>query len=97
MSPTRLHKNVLMIALAVAAVGALDASIGGQPDLAAIFVLLGLLQLTLLTRLQTKRPALPLRADLIAWLSEQGAINGEPMEAVADRVLATHRAGLAGE
>jgi hypothetical protein len=94
MSPTRLHKTILATTIVVCAIGVLDALIGDEPDLAAVFSLILVLQVVLLGRLQTRRPAVPLRADLVAWLRTRAASNGEPMEALADRSVVAYRARL---
>jgi hypothetical protein len=92
--PTDMNKLVLILAVVVSAVGAVDAAIGGSMDLVVVFALAALLQLTLLLRLQAHRPAVPLRADLVAWLRDRAAAEGEPMGALADRCLAACRADL---
>ena len=94
MAPTDLNKLVLALALVVSAVGALDAAFGGQIDLVVVFALTGVLQLVLLLRLQSRRPAVPLRADLVGWLRDRAAAQGEPIGVVADRCVAACRADL---
>ena len=94
MPPTDMNKLVLALAVVVSAVGGVDAAIGGSMDLVVVFALAGVLQLMLLLRLQVRRPAVPLRADLVAWLRDRSAAKGEPMGAIADRCLAACRADL---
>ena len=94
MAPTDLNRLVLALGVVVAAVGALDAAIGGSLDLVVVFALGGALQLLLLTRLGGRRPAVPIRADLVAWLRDRSAAEGEPIGALADRCLAACRADL---
>jgi hypothetical protein len=89
-----LNKLVLTLAVVVSAVGALDAAVGGSLDLVFVFALAAVLQLTLLVRLQAHRPAVPVRADLVAWLRNRAADEGEPIGALADRCLAACRADL---
>lgn len=96
MAPTDANRLILLLATAVSVVGVLDAAVGGQVDLAVVFGLGAALQLALLLRLQSGRPAVPLRADLVAWLRQRSAEHGEPLEALADRCLATARADLDG-
>jgi hypothetical protein len=93
-SPTSANKLILALAVLVSTVGAVDAASGGQWDLLTVFVLGALLQLALLVRLQSNRPAVPLRADLVSWLRDRAAVEGEPIGAVADRCLAACRADL---
>lgn len=94
MTPTAVNKLILALALVVAAVGAVDAAISRSYDLLVVFVLAGLLQLVLLLRLQSRRPAVPLRADLARWLEERSSAQGESMGALADRCVAACRADL---
>jgi hypothetical protein len=96
MAPTDLNRLILLLAAAVSLVGLLDAAIGGAYDLVAVFGLTAALQLALLLRLQLRRPAVPLRADLVAWLRQRSAEQGEPLEALADRCVATARRELDG-
>jgi hypothetical protein len=93
-SPTDVNKLILAMAAVVCAVGAVDAGVGGDADLVAVFSLAGILQLALLVRLQGRRPAVPVRADLVAWLRDRAAADGEPIGAVADRCVAACRADL---
>lgn len=94
MPPTSLNKLILTLAVLVSVVGAVDATIGESYDLAVVFGLGAILQLGLLLRLQAHRPAVPLRADLVAWLRDRAAVEGEPMGVVADRCVAACRADL---
>lgn len=94
MPPTDLNKLILAFAVIVSAVGALDAAVGEAWDLVVVFALGCVLQLALLVRLQVRRPAVPLRADLVAWLQDRAAAQGEPIDAVADRCVAACRADL---
>lgn len=94
MTPTLLNKSVVGVALAVASLGALDASVGRNWDLAVVFALLGCLNSVLLLRLQSRRPSIPIRADLVGWLRARSAATGEPLELIADRCIARTRADL---
>ena len=96
MAPTDLNRLILLLATVVSLVGALDAVVGGQYDLVVVFGLGAALQLILLLRLQFGRPAVPLRRDLVAWLRQRSAEQGEPLEALADRCVASARAELEG-
>jgi hypothetical protein len=92
--PTSLNKLILTLAVLVSLVGAVDATIADAYDLAVVFGLGAILQLALLLRLQARRPAVPLRADLVAWLCDRAAVEGEPIGAIADRCVAACRADL---
>lgn len=94
MPPTDLNKLILAASVVVAAVGAVDALVGGTYDLVVVFILAGVLQLVLLIRLQSRRPAVPLRADLVTWLRDRSAEQGEPIGVIADRCVAACRADL---
>ncbi|MFQ5948583.1 MAG: hypothetical protein ACE5KX_06970 [Acidimicrobiia bacterium] len=97
MAPTRLHKVILITALFVALIGAIDAAVSREWDLFVVFILALALQVVLVLRLQAARPAVPLRGDLVRWLRERAAATGEPLEQLADRAVATYRADLQGE
>ena len=94
MAPTALNRLVLVMTSLVLTVGVVDGIISQEWDLLAVFVAALALQLLLLARLSGRRPAVPIRGDLVAWLRQQAALGGEPMEAVADRAIAAHRAGF---
>lgn len=94
MTPTTMHKVALATLLVITLVGAGDAVVGEVWDHVAVFVLAAALQLLLFLELQGHRPAVPLRADLVAWLRHRASETGEPMELVADRCIATARADL---
>lgn len=80
----------------VALVGAVDAAIGGNWDLFAVFVLVAVLQLLLMLRTNGRRPSIPIRADLVRWLRDRASAEGEPAELVADRAISAYRADLLG-
>lgn len=94
MAPTALNRLVLVMTSLVLIAGVVDGIISHEWDLLAVFVAALALQLLLLARLSSRRPAVPIRGDLVAWLRQQAALGGEPMEAVADRAIAAHRAGF---
>ena len=91
MTPTLPSALALGVALVLAAVGAVDAARGQHWDTAAVFGLLLLVLLGLLTRVRGARPSVPLRGDLVRWLRERSAVTGEPVEVLADRALAAFR------
>jgi hypothetical protein len=92
MAPTTLHRAVLLTTSVVLAVGVADGIVSREWDLLAVFAMALALQLLLLARLSGRRPAVPIRRDLVSWLRNQAAVGGEPMEAVADRAISAHRA-----
>ena len=94
MTPTLLTTFLVVLAALATLVGAVDAAIGGEGDLFVVFVVALALQVVLLVRLNVGRPSVPLRIDLVRWLRERAAATGEPMDQIADRAVATYRAGL---
>ena len=91
MTPTLPTAVALGAALVVCAVGAVDAARTQRWDTVAVFVLLALVLLGLLSRVRGRRPCVPVRGDLVRWLRERSAVTGEPVEVLADRALATFR------
>jgi hypothetical protein len=94
MAPTALNRLVLLMSSLVLAVGVIDGIVSHEWDFLAVFVAALALQLLLLARLSSRRPAVPIRRDLVAWLRDEAALRGEPMEAVADRAVSAYRAGF---
>jgi hypothetical protein len=94
MAPTALHRTALLMLLVVTVVGAVDAAIGGVWDHFVVFVLGSAVGAALLLTSVGRRPLVPLRADLVAWLRARASATGEPMEAIADRCIAEARADL---
>lgn len=94
MAPTTLNRVVLLMSSLVLAVGVIDGIVSREWDFLAVFAVALALQLLLLARLSGRRPAVPIRRDLVAWLRTQAAMGGESMEAVADRAVSAHRAGF---
>jgi hypothetical protein len=93
------QRNViaLVLALLVTSVGLVDAAIGRQGDLVAIFGLAGALQLVALAGLRAGHRPVRLRPDLSAWVDEHAAATGEPAQRLADRCVAAYRAGLTAD
>ena len=89
MSPNSTNKLLVTGKGLVLIVGAVDAAIGGEWDLFALFAIALLLDLVLVFRLESRRPAIPIRRDLVTWLERRAAISGEPLTAVTDRAIAT--------
>ncbi len=96
MVPTLTNRAVLSVTVVIAVVGAVDAGVGRNWDLAVVFLLIAVLQLLLLLRLAGRRPPVPLRADLVRWLRDRAAAEGEAAEIIADRAVGAYRDDLLG-
>ena len=94
MTPTFSHKAALAILLVITLIGAVDAVVGRVWDHLAVFLLAAGVEALLLLSLESRRPAVPIRADLVAWLRNRSATTGEPLERIADRCIASVRADL---
>lgn len=94
MTPTVSTRLVLVLLCVVAATGALDAAVDAHWDMVAVFGLNLVLATLLLVRHQSRRPPVPLRADLVDWLRDRAALTGEDPEMLADRAVSAYRAGL---
>ena len=94
MAPTTLNRAVLIMTSLVLTVGVIDGIVSREWDFLAVFALALALQLLLLARLSGRRPAVPIRRDLVTWLRNQAALGGEPMDSVADRAVSAYRAGF---
>ena len=89
MSPTASVRMLVSAAIVVALVGVVDAGIGGEWDLFVLFALVLGIGVGLAFMLESRRPAVPIRRDLVRWLRDRAAASGEPMSAVTDRAIAT--------
>lgn len=89
MSPTGIVKLLVGANLIVAIVGSVDAGISGEWDLFVLFAIGLLLSVALIMRLESSRPAIPIRRDLVAWLRDRASVSGESLTAVTDRAIAT--------
>lgn len=87
---------LLSLSLTVTVVGLLDAMIGEDWDLFAVFVLSGLLQFALWMRDRASRTPVTLRPDLAHDLMQHAQRTGEPFESVLDRAVAWYQSGLYG-
>ncbi len=94
MAPTTLNRVVLLMTSLVLAVGMIDGIVSREWDFLAVFTMALALQLLLLARLGGRRPAVPIRRDLVGWMRNQAALGGEPVESVADRAISAYRAGF---
>ena len=99
MSPTATTRLLVFAAIVVALIGAVDAGIGGEWDLFVLFVGILAIATALGLRLESRRPAVPVRRDLVAWLRDRSSISGEPLSTVTDRAIATYadRYGVVAE
>jgi hypothetical protein len=94
MAPTKLNRAVLLMSSLVLGVGVIDGIVSRAWDFLAVFTMALALQLLLLARLGGRRPAVPIRHDLVDWLRDQASLGGEPMDATVDRAISAYRAGF---
>jgi hypothetical protein len=97
MFPTVTNRAVLLMTLVVAIVGSVDAAFGGMGDLVAVFALIASLQVVLLLRLSGRRPAVPVRADLVRWIRDRALAEGDSPSLIVDRAISAYRADLLGD
>jgi hypothetical protein len=99
MSPTTTTRWLVFSAIVVSLVGAIDSGIGSEWDLFVLFVAILAITTALGLRLESRRPAIPVRRDLVAWLRDRSFISGEPLSKVTDRAIATYadRYGVVAE
>lgn len=91
MAPSGLTRLLVVSLTVVSGVGTVDAAISREWDLLVVLALTLGLSVTLLGRLEARRPAIPVRRDLVVWLRERAAVSGEPISALTDRALAAYR------
>ncbi len=89
MSPTGTVRLLVVASAIVLTIGSIDAGIGGQWDLFVLFVISLVISLVLLVRVESRRPAIPIRRDLVAWLRDRASLSGEPLTTVTDRAIST--------
>jgi hypothetical protein len=85
------------VVLVAALTGLVDAAIGSNWDLVVLFAVVIAATAYDAVRTMSHRPAVRIRADLVAWMDRRAAAHGEPLDAVADRAIAAYRAGLTGD
>jgi hypothetical protein len=96
MIPSITIRALVVTTLLVACIGVLDALVGEDLDLVAVFASIAAVQLLLLFRLGGRRRDTTLRADLARWVRDQASTHGESSDAVLDRAVAAYRAELLG-
>lgn len=85
---------VLTMVCVVALAGAVDAAAGAVWDQLAILVLVIVLTAGLLLASRSSRQTVTVRSDLGRWLRDRSMTEGESLDALADRSIATYRAHL---
>jgi len=89
MSPTGIARLLVVANAVVLTIGSIDAGISGEWDLFVILAIGLVLSLALLFRLESRRPSIPIRRDLVVWLRDRASVSGEPLTTVTDRAIAT--------
>lgn len=89
MSPTGIVRVLVVANVVVLTIGSIDAGIGGQWDLFVLFAIGLALSLALLIRVESRRPSIPIRRDLVVWLRDRASVSGEPLTTVTDRAIAS--------
>jgi len=96
--PQVLLGRVTTFAIAlVALVGLADAIAGGSADLAVTFALVLVLTGVQVSSGWSRHRPVPIRSDLVRWLTARALAGEETVGAVADRAVAAYRAGFVGE
>lgn len=85
---------LLTVSLAVIGVGVVDAFASREWDLLAVFLLSGLVQVTIWLRQRANRIPVTLRPDLARWVEHHSQESDEPYDDVLDRAVAWYRHGL---
>jgi len=91
MAPSGLNRLLVVSLGVVGAVGTVDAAISREWDLLVVVAITFALSLTLLARLESSRPEIPIRRDLVVWLRDRAAVSGESIGSLTDRALAAYR------
>ncbi|MEX0699530.1 MAG: hypothetical protein WD354_07320 [Acidimicrobiia bacterium] len=82
-------RTLITASITVLIIGSIDAGISSEWDLFILFIIGLTLSLALLFRVESRRPAIPIRRDLVVWLRDRASISGESLSAVTDRAIAT--------
>lgn len=88
------NRVLLSIGLVVLAVGIVDSLISREWDLLVVFVVAGLIQLSLWMRQLANRRPVTLRPDLTQWVEQRAQRTGEPFDDMLDRAVAYYKHGL---
>lgn len=88
---------MLLLAMVGVGVGVVDAAIGRQWDLLAIFIAVAVLLVAMWVRQRIHRVSVTLRPDLAHWIEHRAASAGEPFDDVLDRAVATFRHGIVAD
>ena len=91
MAPSGVTRLLVVNLAVVSGIGTVDAAISREWDLLVVLALTLGLSIALASRLETGRPAIPVRRDLVAWLRERSAVSGETIGALTDRALGAYR------
>lgn len=97
MRPTVFTRVLIAVLILVSLVGAIDAGGDDQLDLVVIFAVVIAGLLVLLLRTTVVRPLVPIRVDLVRWLTSRAVVHGERAEDLADRAVAAYRDGLVAD
>ena len=87
-------RALMLVGVIVAAVGLVDGVRSHEPDLALLCGVMAVLFATLFVRWAWRPRGVPVRADLARWLANRAALDGEPVEQLANRSLAAYRSAL---
>jgi uncharacterized membrane protein len=82
---------VIAVAIVIAVAGLIDAALGAIWDQFAVLAVVVVLLASALLMTRSDRVEVLIRADLARWLRNRSAVEGESVELVADRMLATAR------
>lgn len=96
MTPNLTNRLLLGAASILAVVAIVDAAIGREWDLVVVVALVLAVQIALWLRLSWGRTAVPIRHDLVRWLSDRAVAGGESVGHVAERAIGSYRLGLTG-
>jgi hypothetical protein len=92
--PDLFDRALTLVGVVVAAVGLVDGVRSHEPDLTLLCAVMAVLFITLLARSAWGQQRVPVRRDLAQWLARRAALEGEPVEQLANRSLAAHQAAL---
>ena len=97
MAVTAGMRPLLIVAMVLCLIGSIDAALDRAWDQVVLSVAATLCIAVALAVRHPHRRALTLRVDLANWLRSRSELTGEPVETLADRAVAAHRAGLTGQ